>query len=44
MAFRPAQSKWGPKNSKIHRDWEAFMTEKKLKNQGGLSLTKMFFE
>lgn len=42
MAFRPAQSKWGPKNPKIHREWEAFITEKKLSVQGGL--TKMFFK
>ncbi|KAL6441823.1 hypothetical protein ACFW04_002326 [Cataglyphis niger] len=33
-AFRPSQRKWGPKNSKIHREWEAFRTKKKLKVQG----------
>ncbi|EFN62067.1 Uncharacterized sodium-dependent transporter CG3252 [Camponotus floridanus] len=42
MAFRPAQNKWGPKNPKIHREWEAFIMEKKLRDQGGL--TKMFFK
>ncbi|KAM0724566.1 Sodium-dependent nutrient amino acid transporter 1 [Formica fusca] len=41
-AFRPAQSKWGPKNPKIHREWETFRTEKKLRVQGGLM--KMFFK
>ncbi|CAL1682501.1 unnamed protein product [Lasius platythorax] len=41
MAFRP-NSKWGPKNPKIHREWEAFTTEKKLRVQDGL--IKTFFK
>ncbi|XP_012538375.1 sodium-dependent nutrient amino acid transporter 1 isoform X3 [Monomorium pharaonis] len=41
-AFRPARGKWGPKNPKIHREWETFVTEKKFEAQGGL--IKVFFK
>lgn len=41
-AFQPARGKWGPKNPKIHREWEAFVTEKKFGAQGGLM--KIFFK
>lgn len=41
-AFRPAEGKWGPINPKIHREWEAFVTEKKFEAQGGLM--KTFFK
>ncbi|XP_077259913.1 sodium-dependent nutrient amino acid transporter 1-like [Temnothorax americanus] len=41
-AFRPEEGKWGPKNPKIHREWEAFVTEKKFSAQGGLM--KIFFK
>jgi len=42
MAFQPTESKWGPKNPKIHREWKAFVTEKKFGAQSGL--IKMFFK
>ncbi|XP_039315680.1 sodium-dependent nutrient amino acid transporter 1 isoform X3 [Solenopsis invicta] len=41
-AFQPARDKWGPKNPKIHTEWEAFVTEKKFGAQGGLM--KIFFK